>query len=76
MPTCCAVGCSNSVKSGFKLYRLPVGEESVKLKCFGLDEPRGLTFVTTIRNFYDIGTELTRILDLPLKECPPPSRWV
>ncbi|GBN00914.1 hypothetical protein AVEN_8384-1 [Araneus ventricosus] len=24
MPTCCAAGCSNNSKSGFKLYPLPV----------------------------------------------------
>ncbi|GBN09668.1 hypothetical protein AVEN_33507-1 [Araneus ventricosus] len=30
MPTCCAVGCSDSVKSGFKLYRLPVGKRNAE----------------------------------------------
>ncbi|GBM81264.1 hypothetical protein AVEN_11207-1 [Araneus ventricosus] len=29
MPTCCAVGCSNNAKSGFKLYRLPVGSNTI-----------------------------------------------
>ena len=28
MPGCCAFGCTNILKKGFKLYRLPSGEQN------------------------------------------------
>ncbi|GBN21732.1 hypothetical protein AVEN_171316-1 [Araneus ventricosus] len=31
-----------------------MNKDSMKLKCFDLHEPRGLTFVTAIQNFYDL----------------------
>uniref|UniRef100_A0A131YKH5 Apoptosis associated protein n=1 Tax=Rhipicephalus appendiculatus TaxID=34631 RepID=A0A131YKH5_RHIAP len=36
MPTCCAVGCSNSIAKGDKLFAVPRGKENVKRRAIWL----------------------------------------
>ncbi|GBM69562.1 hypothetical protein AVEN_219194-1 [Araneus ventricosus] len=47
MPTCCAVGCSNSVKSGFKLYSLPVDPRLIILSQYFTSGVKGNSFSDT-----------------------------